>query len=61
MRGMRSRKIVAAALLGGLLEHPRIASLLEISFEVSGEENRWRVIRAEIGRSGSYADPPKHG
>jgi hypothetical protein len=24
------------------------------------QENRWRVIWAEIGRSGSYADPPKH-
>jgi hypothetical protein len=24
------------------------------------QENRWRVIRTEMGRSGSYADPPKH-
>jgi len=24
------------------------------------QENRWRVIWAEIGRSSSYADPPKH-
>ena len=24
------------------------------------QNNRWRVIWAEIGRSGSYADPPKH-
>ncbi len=21
---------------------------------------RWRVIRTDMGRSGSYADPPKH-
>ncbi len=24
------------------------------------QEIRWRVIRAEMSRSGSYADPPKH-
>ena len=24
------------------------------------QENRWRVIRIEMGRSGSYADAPKH-
>ena len=24
------------------------------------QENRWRVIWTEIGRSGSYADRPKH-
>ena len=24
------------------------------------QEDRWRVIRTEIGRSGSYAGPPNH-
>ena len=24
------------------------------------QENRWRVIWAEVGSSGSYADTPKH-
>jgi len=24
------------------------------------QENRWRIIRTEISRSGSYTDPSKH-
>lgn len=45
-------------MLGSLPEELQLAEMVEFVVYVSGKP--MAVMRIEIGRSGSYADPPKH-